>query len=317
MKRSTASSSSVLALIPGLVVGAGLTLTVSCTSVQETPGSAPTTSGSTTSGSPAPSPALSGAATGRPAPPATSGRGSLDDQLVAAAWANDVRRAARLIRAGADVNHLSSTTESAFHVAASEGYVELLNLTLAHGADVASLDSFSGTSLIRAAERGHSLVVGRLLQTRTRVNHVNRLKYTALHEAIILGRSTPSYADTVRLLVARGADVTLPAGTAGTAPLEAARDRAYPPVIATLEAALAARPVAASAASAGLLAAATSGDADAAAIALRQGAGLESRDRLGRTPLILAVAHGRPEVARLLQALGADPDTQDDRQDSP
>jgi Ankyrin repeats (3 copies) len=176
---------------------------------------------------------------------------------------------------------------------------------------------FNGTSLIRAAERGHSLVVGRLLQTRTRVNHVNRLRYTALHEAIILGRSTPSYADTVRLLVARGADVTLPAGTAGTAPLEAASDRAYPPLIATLEAALAAKPVAASAASAALLAAATSGDADAAAIALRQGADLESGDRLGRTPLILAVTHGRPEVARLLVALGADPDTQDARQDSP
>jgi len=296
---------SVRCAAAAVVAGLGLAATVSCA-----PSATPTAT-PTAGSSPAPSTSTSGTRA------ATSAGGALDDQLIAAAWAGDVSTARRLIEAGADVNHLSSTTESSFHIAASEGQLELLDLTLAHGADVASLDSYRGTSLIRAAERGHALVVGRLLQTRMKVNHVNRLKYTALHEAIILGRSTPSYADTVRLLVARGADVTLPAGTAGTAPLEAARDRAYPPVIATLKAALAAKPVAASAASAALLAAGTSGDADAAAIALRQGADLESRDRLGRTPLILAVTHDRPEVARLLLALGADPDNQDARQDSP
>jgi ankyrin repeat protein len=246
----------------------------------------------------------------------TSSPGSLDDQLVAAAWAGDVLTARRLIEGGADVNHLSSTTESAFHIAASEGHLVLLDLTLAHGADVSSLDSYRGTALIRAAERGHALVVGRLLQTPTKVNHVNRLRYTALHEAIILGRSTPSYADTVRLLVARGADVSLPAGEANRAPLDAARDRGYAPVIATLESALATKPVAAPTASAALLAAATTGDADAAAIALRQGADLETRDGNGRTPLILAATHDRLDVARLLVALGADPDTQDAQQDS-
>ena len=208
---------------------------------------------------------------------------------------------------GADVNHLSSTTESAFLIAASEGYLELLDLTLAHGADVASLDSFRGTSLIRAAERGHALVVGRLLQTPVKVNHVNALKYTALHEAIILGKSTPSYADTVRLLVACGADVALPAGEAGRAPLDAARDRGYAPVIATLEAVLAAKPAAAHTVSAALLTAARNGDADAAAIALRQGADLETKDGNGRTPLNLAMTHDRVDVARLLVALGGHP----------
>ena len=246
----------------------------------------------------------------------TSAPGSLNDQLVAAAWADDVPTARRLIEDGADVNHLSSTTESAFHIAASEGYLELLDLTLARGADIASLDSYRGTSLIRAAERGHALVVGRLLRTPIKVNHVNRLKYTALHEAIILGKSTAAYADTVRLLVARGADVTLPAGDGGWAPLEAARDRGYAPVIATLEAAVAAKPAARHLASAALLAAATTGDPDAAAIALRQGADLEAKDRSGRTPLILAATHDRVDAARLLVALGANPDTQDAQRDS-
>ncbi len=158
--------------------------------------------------------------------------------------------------------------------------------------------------------------MGRLLQTPMKVNHVNRLKYTALHEAIILGRATPSYADTVRLLVARGADVDLPAGEPGQAPLAAARERRYAPVIATLSAALAAKPAAAPTASRTLLAAATSGNVDAVAIALRQGADLEAKDGGGRTPLILAVTSDRVDVAWLLVALGADPDVQDAQQDS-
>ena len=73
----------------------------------------------------------------------------VDDQLLAAAWAGDVATARRLIEAGADANHLGSTTQSAIHIAASEGHLELLDLTLGHGADVASLDSYRGTELIR------------------------------------------------------------------------------------------------------------------------------------------------------------------------
>ena len=289
-----------------VVAGLGLATMVSCAQAPEEATSSPTTTGSSQI------PATSAPSSH----PVTSAGGSLDDQLVAAAWANDVPTARALIERGANVNHLSSTTESAFHIAASEGHLALLDLTLAHGADVASLDSYRGTALIRAAERGHALVVGRLLQTPMKVNHVNRLRYTALHEAIILGRSTAQYSDTVRLLVARGADVTLPAEEAGQAPLAAARDRGYAPVIATLEAVLAAKPAAAHTVSGALLTAARNGDADAAAIALRQGADLETKDGNGRTPLILAVTHDRVDVARVLVALGADPDTQDAQQDS-
>jgi len=67
---------------------------------------------------------------------------------------------------------------------------------------------------------------------------------------------------------------------------------------------------------AALLRAAASGEADAAAVALRNGARIEARDAAGRTPLLLAAAGGHVEVARLLVNLGADPDAQDDQQDS-
>ena len=56
-----------------------------------------------------------------------------------------------------------------------------------NGADVASLDSYNGTGLIRAADRGFVRIVERLLETEIDVDHVNNLGWTALLEAIILG----------------------------------------------------------------------------------------------------------------------------------
>ncbi len=138
----------------------------------------------------------------------------LNEMLVEAAWDNDVRRARRLIDRGADVNWRDETVQSAFLIATSEGYLDLLELTLARGADVTLHDSFDGTGLIRAAERGHWDIVGRLLQTRIAVDHVNNLGWVALHEAIILGDGSTRYGDTVRALVAGGASLRIrPSGT--------------------------------------------------------------------------------------------------------
>ncbi len=234
----------------------------------------------------------------------------LDHQLIAAAWKNDVAAARRLITAGADVNAVDDTVQSAFLIAASEGYVELLDLTLQHRADVRSLDSYRGTALIRAAERGHADVVGRLIQAGVAVDHVNNLGWTALHEAVLLGKGTPQYVDTVRLLVAAGADRAKRAERDGVTPVQGARKLGQTAVTAVLEATRPDSPATA------LLAAASSGDANQAAAALAAGAPIESTDSNRRTPLLLAAANDRVEVARLLVGLGADPDAQDDRQDS-
>ncbi|HET7690817.1 MAG TPA: ankyrin repeat domain-containing protein, partial [Nocardioidaceae bacterium] len=95
--------------------------------------------------------------------PRTS-QAQLDQQLRDAAWANDVPRARDLIRQGADVNAKDDTEQSAYLIATSEGYLELLLLTLRNGGDVDAHDSYDGTGLIRAAERGHWRVVGALVQ---------------------------------------------------------------------------------------------------------------------------------------------------------
>ena len=80
----------------------------------------------------------------------------------------------------------------------------LLELALANGARVDHKDSYDGTGLIRAAERGHPRIVRRLLAAGIDRDHVNRLGWTALHEAVVLGDGGPAHVATVRALV-RGA----------------------------------------------------------------------------------------------------------------
>ncbi len=241
----------------------------------------------------------------------------LDAELVAAAWQNAVDRARRLIERGADVNAQDDTSQSAFLIAASEGYVDLLDLTMANGADLDSKDSFNGTALIRATERGHADIAGRLVRAGIEVDHVNNLGWTALHESVILGDGSEGYVDTVRVLVAAGADVGIPTVRDGLTAGEHAAQMGQDEVAALLTRTAAADAVRRPVAEDRLLAAATEGDADGAALALRSEADIEVRDGSERTALLLAATTDRVPVARLLVALGADPDALDDRHDTP
>ena len=95
--------------------------------------------------------------------------------LVAAASANYLGAAGALIEAGADVNAKDGTEQNAYLISTSEvgDDPRLLEMMLANGADVRSLDSYNGTGLIRAADRGHARIVGELLESGTDVDHVN------------------------------------------------------------------------------------------------------------------------------------------------
>ena len=149
--------------------------------------------------------------------------------LIAAAYGNHLSVAETLIAAGADVNTPDKSVQSAYLIATSEvgDDPRLLQLMLAHGADVAALDSFNGTGLIRAADRGFPAIIATLLATPIDVNHVNRLGWTALHEAIILGDGSAGYIETVRALIAAGADVNLRSQRDGITPLQHAEARGY------------------------------------------------------------------------------------------
>jgi uncharacterized protein len=254
----------------------------------------------------------------KPAPrPGEEQQARLNQQLIAAAWDNDLRRARSLITRGADVNAKDNTVQSAYLISTSEGYLELLDLTLKNGADVDSKDSFNGTGLIRAADRGHADIAGRLVQADVNINHINNLGWTALHEAIILGDGSGRYVDTVRVLVAAGADLRLPSQRDKISPIEHATAKGHNEITQVLRTALDADRPPTQGAEQRLLAAVERGDATAAALAIRDGADLETRDKRGRTPLLVAVTEDQLAVARLLIYLGADPDALDDQHDTP
>ncbi|QHC02262.1 ankyrin repeat domain-containing protein [Epidermidibacterium keratini] len=248
------------------------------------------------------------------APTVVDPAADLDQQLRDAAWAGDVATAQQLIAAGADVNAKDSTYQSAYLISTSEGPLELARLMLANGADLSSLDSYDGTGLIRAAERGLALIAGELVQAGIDLDHVNNIGYQAIHEAVWFGADDQPSTDTVRVLVAAGADLDTPSESEGLTPLQMAQQKGYPASAATLTAAQGA-PIADP--DAALLAAASAGDADGVAVALRSGADIEARDDRERTALLLASTYDRVDVARLLVAMGADPDALDDRHDTP
>jgi uncharacterized protein len=152
----------------------------------------------------------------------------IDRELLDAAYENDVATARRLVADGADVNAKDDSQQSAYLIATSEvgDDPRLLELTLGAGADVDAKDGYNGTGLIRAAERGYPRIVARLLETDIDVDHVNRLGWTALLEAVILGEGGRPHVRTVRLLVDAGADPNIP-DESGTTALAHARRRGF------------------------------------------------------------------------------------------
>ena len=150
--------------------------------------------------------------------------------LIAAAYGAHLDVAGRLIEAGADVNAQDVTRQSTHLIATSEigedSGLQLLRLTLTHGADLNRHDSYNGTGLIRASHRGYPEIVDVLLAAGDDVDHVNGLRWTALLEAILLGQGSDRHVEVVRRLVASGADVNRSDGD-GVTPLQHARSRGF------------------------------------------------------------------------------------------
>lgn len=135
-----------------------------------------------------------------------------------------------LIDAGADVNAQDEILDSPYLYAGARGHLDILKLTLAHGANLRSTNRYGGTALIPAAERGHVDTVRTLIEAGVDVNHVNRLGWTALLEAIILSDGGPRHQQIVQLLIDAKADVNL-ADKDGVTPLAHARQRGYAPMV--------------------------------------------------------------------------------------
>ncbi|MEE3142122.1 MAG: ankyrin repeat domain-containing protein [Chloroflexota bacterium] len=77
-------------------------------------------------------------------------------------------------------------------------------------------------------------IIEELLETDIDIYHVNRLGWTTLLEAIILGDGWPRHTEVVRLLVQAGTDVML-ADNNGDTPLAHVRQRGFKEIVGVLE----------------------------------------------------------------------------------
>jgi uncharacterized protein len=142
-----------------------------------------------------------------------------------------------LLDAGADVDAQDPTLDNPFLYAGREGLLDILRLANEAEADPTITNRYGGVALIPASERGHVEVVRYLLnETDIDVDHVNRLGWTALLEAILLSDGGPPHQEIVGMLIDAGADVDLADGD-GVRPLTHARERGQTAIAALLEAA--------------------------------------------------------------------------------
>ncbi|MGW8780270.1 ankyrin repeat domain-containing protein [Streptomyces sp. NPDC055796] len=147
--------------------------------------------------------------------------------LLLASLGNHVEAARALVAAGADVDAQDARQDSAWLVTGVTGSVAMLRALLPAGPDLRLTNRFGGVSHIPASERGHVAYVREVLAvTDIDVDHVNRLGWTALLEAVILGDGGPAHQEIVRLLLAAGADRELADGD-GVSALAHAERRGY------------------------------------------------------------------------------------------
>ncbi|WP_328905057.1 ankyrin repeat domain-containing protein [Streptomyces sp. NBC_00234] len=157
--------------------------------------------------------------------------------LLLAVLGDHLEAARALVAAGADPDAQDRREESPWLATGVTGSVAMLHVLLPAGPDVTLRNRFGGISVIPASERGHVAYVREVLRcTDSDVDHVNRLGWTALLEAVILGEGGRAHLDIVALLLAAGATPDLPDGDGVTALAHAER-RGFTEIAALLRAA--------------------------------------------------------------------------------
>ncbi len=155
--------------------------------------------------------------------------------LLIATQANDLEMARLLVSKGADVNQQDNILDSPFLFAGASGQTEFVKLFLTKGARFDIFNRYNGTALIPACERGHVDVVRILSATKDfPIDHVNRLGWTGLMEAVVLGNGGKKHVEIVRILVDAGCNINIPDKDGVTA-LQHARSRSFDGIVKVLE----------------------------------------------------------------------------------
>ncbi len=147
--------------------------------------------------------------------------------LLLATTNKQVEMAKLLVKSGADVNLQDDRQDSPFLYAGASGQTELVRIFLENGARFDVFNRYNGSALIPACERGYVETVRVLANTKGYpIDHVNRLGWTALMEAVVLGDGGKKHQEVVQILKDAGADLAIPDNDGVTA-LQHARKRGF------------------------------------------------------------------------------------------
>lgn len=153
--------------------------------------------------------------------------------VLAVTMHKDIAALELLIELGADVDAYDSSLsaevidQTAFLYAGAHGMPEAIKILLTAGAQPDIYNYYGGTALIPAAEKGHIETVRLLLEkSAIDINHINRLGWTALMEAVILSDGGERHQHIVALLLQHGADASI-LDKEGVSLLAHAKKRSY------------------------------------------------------------------------------------------
>lgn len=163
---------------------------------------------------------------------------SLDEHgqspLMHAVQKNDLLLTAACLDAGFSPDQKNRDQLSPFIAAAANGFSDVFQLLLAYQPQVTQTNQFGGTALLPSSEKGHLKVVQAAIQAGVPVDHINRLGWTALLEAVILGDGGFLYQEIIRELMRAQADVTI-TDFSGKNALDYAEELHQPKVLAILK----------------------------------------------------------------------------------
>jgi len=171
-----------------------------------------------------------------------------------------------LLAHGANVDHQDESGYTALFMASLMGHEVVVQLLLAHGANIDHQDENGWTALFMASMNGHEAVVKTLLTKGAKVDHPANNGATALLTAAQYGQET-----VVQVLLENGADVDHQDKDGWSALVYASRD-GHEIVVKTL---------------------------------LARGANIELKTKYGFTPLLMASLNEQEALAKVLLARGA------------
>ena len=122
---------------------------------------------------------------------------------------NQLSVAAYLLNKGFSPNKKDENLLPPFIAAAANGLTDMFELLLTFSPDLKQVNRFGGTALLPSSEKGFIQVVQKALDAGVPVNHVNRLGWSALLEAVVLGNEGFLFRDIVSELMSHGADALI------------------------------------------------------------------------------------------------------------